>query len=218
MCVHRSGAFLERNRLALRVPINLTKFEIREYLRKLYDAKVIKVNTLIKVPRIKRDFSSRKPRYYRNGPMYKKALITLEDSVPDEVKMLGSDFDLGRNPAITRHNISYGKKGPPIYTRYLTAEHRGYKLPLTNLLADECDWELNPAISDNLAHQRMEPDANEPHIHTNDQSLTLPSELPPNPYPLVNLTPWRRRLGRLEQASGTPDAASSTPWNFPRPQ
>lgn len=145
MCVHRSGAFLERNRLALRVPINLTKFEIREYLRKVYDAKVIKVNTLIKVPRVKRDLASRRPQYYRNGPMYKKAIVTLEHAVPDEVKMLGKDFELGVNPAITKKNVHYGKKKDLSYLPDRRSDpligegSYTWRLPIPNLLAGTLD-------------------------------------------------------------------------------
>lgn len=138
--IHRCGNYLQPNRIALRVPVNLTKFEIRDYLRKIYDAKVIKVNTMIKVPRTIKDFVKGGIKYHRNGPIYKKAYITLEETIPDSVKMLGFDFKLHVNPAITKDNITYGTRnkirpsrlgrdGPKIpYCNY------GYKLPLANLL------------------------------------------------------------------------------------
>ncbi|GBE60137.1 mitochondrial ribosomal L23 [Babesia ovata] len=223
MCVHRSGAFLERNRLALRVPINLTKFEIREYLRKLYGAQVIKVNTLIKVPRIKRDLTSRKPKYYRNGPMYKKAIVTLEHSVPDEVKMLGRDFELGVNPAITKKNVHYGKKKDYSYLPDrsqdpLTGEiPYGWRLPIANLLADD-DWEMHPELRGESDHLRMSPDPTEPHVHGGAYTGTKKPEIvPEQTYTMVNLTPWRRKLQRQDAADK--DAigpATPTPWRFPK--
>lgn len=62
MCIHRSGAFLEDRRLALRVPTNLTKGEIKDYLEKIYNARVLKVNTLIKVPERRRNLDDRRCR------------------------------------------------------------------------------------------------------------------------------------------------------------
>nr|BAN64524.1 ribosomal protein L23, putative [Babesia bovis] len=223
ICVHRTGAFLERNRLALRVPVNLTKFEIREYLRKLYGAQVIKVNTLIKVPRIKRDPGSRKPRYYRNGPMYKKAIITLEHSVPDEVKMIGRDFELGVNPAITKKNVHYGKKKDYSYVpdrRFdpFTGEvDYAWRLPLVNLLADD-DWETHPDIWDQSDHQRMAPDPTEPHLHGGSYKYNKkPDIVPDQVYPMMDLTPWRRKLQRKESEEGSGiGPATPTPWKFPK--
>lgn len=224
ICIHRSGAFLERNRLALRVPINLTKFEIREYLRKVYDAKVIKVNTLIKVPRIKRDMASRKPRYYRSGPMYKKAIVTLEHSVPDEVKMLGKDFELGVNPAITKKNVHYGKKKD--YS-YLPDRHSdpiigrssySWRLPISNLLADD-DWEMHEELAEEVSdYNRMSPDPTEPHVHGGSYKGTVKPEIvPTQAYTMMDLTPWRRKLQRQDSDEKTAIApATPTPWRFPK--
>ena len=60
MSVHLSGSFLESRRLALRVPVNLTKPEIKAYLECMYDAKVLKVNTLIKVPERRRNLDDKR--------------------------------------------------------------------------------------------------------------------------------------------------------------
>ncbi|EKX74298.1 ribosomal protein L23, putative [Theileria equi strain WA] len=226
ICVHKTGAFLERNRLALRVPINLTKFEIREYLRKLYNANVIKVNTLIKIPKIKRDFSAKKPRYYRAGPMYKKAIVTLEDAVPDEVKMIGMDFELGRNPSITKKNVHYGKKIDFSYCAnrkddILTGEHKqAWRLPIPNLLADD-DWEMNPELNAIYDWHRMKPDPTEPHTHGGSYTEnTKPSSIPFQNYPMMDLTPWRRKIERIAGNGETEHKdvqdATPTPWNFPK--
>eukprot|EP00921_Rhytidocystis_pertsovi_P027026 GHVQ01043551.1.p1 GENE.GHVQ01043551.1~~GHVQ01043551.1.p1 ORF type:complete len:234 (-),score=29.64 GHVQ01043551.1:152-853(-) len=153
MCVHQSGSFLERNRLALRVPINFTKFEIREYMRKLYGARVMKVNTLIKQPERKRNMKEWRARYYRNGPIMKKAILTLEHAIPDDVKMMSSSTKLSRNPAILKHNVNYGYKR---FTRTRPTRAQMYsmgvcreswRLPIPNLLAGD-DWTMNPTCSD----------------------------------------------------------------------
>ncbi|PHJ16980.1 50s ribosomal protein l23, partial [Cystoisospora suis] len=59
--LHRTGSFLERRRVALKVPVNLTKFEIKSYLEKIYNARILKVTTLIHVPRRRRDVYGPKP-------------------------------------------------------------------------------------------------------------------------------------------------------------
>ncbi|UVC49576.1 putative ribosomal protein L23 [Theileria orientalis] len=225
MCVHRTGAFLERNRLALRVPINLTKFEIREYLRKLYDAKVIKVNTLIKIPRIKRDFASKTPKYYRNGPMYKKAIVTLEHQVPDEVKMIGMDFELGKNPAITKKNVHYGKKIDFSYLRnrkndpYIGEYKDSWKLPIPNFLAED-DWEMNPEINAKDDYMRMKPDPTEPHTHGGSYTFNRkPDTVPDQNNYMIDLTPWRRKINKITGSKDELDTeeARPTPWNYPAP-
>ncbi|XP_026192386.1 uncharacterized protein LOC34624333 [Cyclospora cayetanensis] len=68
MAVHLSGAFLEARRLALRVPVNLTKPEIKAYLQSLYGAKVLKVNTLIKVPERRRNLDDKRREDLRLHP------------------------------------------------------------------------------------------------------------------------------------------------------
>ena len=97
----RSGAYLEKNRVAFRVPVHVTKYEIREYLRQIYGARVTRVNTYIKVPKVGRSASGR---YFRCGPVYKKAILTLEDDVPDTVKMVISANQPGVNPAATKYD------------------------------------------------------------------------------------------------------------------
>ncbi|CDJ56925.1 ribosomal protein L23, putative [Eimeria maxima] len=60
VCIHRSGSFIESRRLCLRVPVNLTKEEIKNYLEGLYNARVLKVNTLIKVPERRRNLDDKR--------------------------------------------------------------------------------------------------------------------------------------------------------------
>lgn len=97
----KSGAYLEPNRIAFRVPVHLTKPEIRNYLRQVYSAKAIKVNTYIKLPKIRRNSFGD---YFKNGPSYKKAIVTCEETIPDDVKMIYNSRNPGLQPAITKYD------------------------------------------------------------------------------------------------------------------
>lgn len=96
--LHQSGTYLSPNRVCFRVPIHLTKLEIREYLRTIYGIRAVKVNTMIKLPKSKQN-SLRQ--WYKTGAQYKKAYVTCEEKIPDAVKMLNSSKDLRKNPALT---------------------------------------------------------------------------------------------------------------------
>jgi len=92
---------LEPNRVAFRVPVHLTKPEIRNYLRSIYNIKVIKVNTYIKLPMIRRNSYGD---YFKNGPSYKKAIVTCEEKIPDSVKMIYNSKFPWEQPAITKRD------------------------------------------------------------------------------------------------------------------
>lgn len=216
-CIHKSGSFLEKNRLALRVPINLTKFEIREYLRKIYNAKVIKVNTLIKVPERRRNLTDRRYNYYRNGPRYKKAIITLEHEIPDEIKMIQSCKNIGRNPSITKKNIIYGVRSdekitPTKSQLWVMGECRySWRLPLTNLLANY-EMNLNPDLRIDENYVQMAPDLTRPFMHSGISSETFkPKSVPDQTFPQIDLTPWRRQVKKIYD-SGT----LAPPESFPK--
>ncbi|KAL8271833.1 hypothetical protein Esti_004223 [Eimeria stiedai] len=148
--VHLSGSFLEARRLALRVPVTFTKFEIKNYLQQIYKARVLKVNTLIKVPERRRSLDDKRLGYRRASCTYKKAIVTLEESIPDEVKMLRSSRKLGQNPDITKKNVSYGanrdyRVKPNRHQLWQGGEApHAWRLPIPNLLAGE-DLQLHPA-------------------------------------------------------------------------
>lgn len=59
------------------VPVNQTKYEIRQYLKKIYDLDIIKVNTILHDGRLKRDA---KGKWYKT-PAYKKAIVTIDNTV-----------------------------------------------------------------------------------------------------------------------------------------
>ncbi|CDO65665.1 mitochondrial ribosomal protein L23 precursor, putative [Plasmodium reichenowi] len=218
-CIHKSGSFLEKNRLALRVPINLTKFEIREYLRKIYNAKVIKVNTLIKIPERRRNLTDHRFNYYRNGPRYKKAIITLEHEVPDSVKMIQSCKNIGRNPYITKKNITYGVRSdvkirPTRSQLWHMGECRySWRLPLTNLLSDY-NMNLNPDLRIDDDFVQLTPDPTKPFMHSGISSETIkPNIVPKQTFPHIDLTPWRRQVKKIYD-SGTLAPPESFPVTY----
>ncbi|KAL8430143.1 hypothetical protein Efla_001807 [Eimeria flavescens] len=190
VCVHRSGSFLEARRLALRVPVNLTKIEIKNYLEKIYNEKVLKVNTLVKVPERRRNLEDKRLGYRRAGCTYKKAIVTLEESVPDEVKMLRSSRNLGVNPDITKKNVCYGaqrdnKMKPNRHQLFQGGEiQHAWRLPIPNLLAGE-DLQLHPASRQDAATTPEAPDVRLPFRHGAVYATTFkPDEVPhqpPNP-------------------------------------
>merc|ERR1712039_7181 len=106
----KSGAYLEPNRVAFRVPVHLTKPEIRNYLREVYKAKVIKVNTYIKLPKIRRNSFGD---YFKNGASYKKAIVTFEETWADDVKMIYSSRTPGIQPMITKYDTPGRMKWRP---------------------------------------------------------------------------------------------------------
>ncbi|EER18449.1 ribosomal protein L23, putative [Perkinsus marinus ATCC 50983] len=101
--IHRSGMYLEPNRIAFRVPVHLTKLEIREYLRKIYGVKAIRCTTVVRFPKV---MKNRARAYYKNGAQFKKAIVTCEETIPNTVKMLSSSSTPHLNPAIHRNKLS----------------------------------------------------------------------------------------------------------------
>ncbi|KFG65341.1 putative 50S ribosomal protein L23, partial [Toxoplasma gondii RUB] len=207
--VHRTGAFLERRRVALKVPVNLTKFEIQSYLEKIYGARVLKVSTLIVVPRRRRDIFGPRPsmRYYRVGCTFKKAIVTLEDGVPDAVKMLRSSIELAKNPDITKHNLTYSGrvrafKPPSAAQRWEMGESKyAWRLPIPNLLAGD-EMQLNPALRIDESTTQMFPDFSKPFFHNAHFNFSWkPEEVPFQQTVKLDITPWRRRLERLQGQS-----------------
>eukprot|EP00927_Polykrikos_kofoidii_P062452 TRINITY_DN57264_c0_g1_i1.p1 TRINITY_DN57264_c0_g1~~TRINITY_DN57264_c0_g1_i1.p1 ORF type:complete len:264 (-),score=33.40 TRINITY_DN57264_c0_g1_i1:105-824(-) len=106
----KSGTYLEPNRVAFRVPIHLTKPEIRNYLREVYKAKVIKVNTYIKLPKIRRNAYGD---YFKNGPSYKKAIVTCEETIPNDVKMFYNSRHPWENPAVMKYDTPSFRRWKP---------------------------------------------------------------------------------------------------------
>ncbi|CDI83573.1 ribosomal protein L23, putative [Eimeria acervulina] len=204
MSIHLSGSFLESRRLALRVPVTLTKPEIRRYLEGLYGAKVLKVNTLIKVPERRRNLEDKRLGYRRAGCTYKKAIVTLEEAVPPEVQMLRSSRNLSVNPDKLKKNVSYGanrdlKRRPTREQQTQGGEmQHAWTLPIPNLLAGD-DLPIHPTHREDPSSTLEAPDIRLPFRHGGVYNFTFkPQEVPQQtPVPL-DLRPWRHRLSNSQ--------------------
>ncbi|CDJ52874.1 ribosomal protein L23, putative [Eimeria brunetti] len=204
MSVHLSGSFLESRRLALRVPVNLTKAEIKSYLEGLYNAKILKVNTLIKVPERRRNLDDKRLGYRRAGCTYKKAIVTLEESVPPEVQMLRSSRNLSVNPDKTKKNVSYGanrdlKRKPNRHEMYQGGEMpNAWTLPIPNLLAGD-DLPMHPTHREDPSTTLEAPDVRLPFRHGGVYKCTFkPEEVPQQTHVPLDLRPWRHRLSNSQ--------------------
>lgn len=183
----KSGTYLEPNRIAFRVPVHLTKFEIRDYLRKIYDTKVIKVNTYVKIPKIRRNSYGD---YYKNGAIYKKAIVTCEETIPDEVKMLASSKEPHMNPAITKYDTPNIRTWVPFRpgvnrrTDWAPRHPRAWQEAIPTLLRGD-DFPPPKRTT------HLSPDPTKPHLHTG-RTTQLPHGVPEQPFPRMDLSLMRR--------------------------
>lgn len=178
----KSGAYLEPNRLALRVPVHLTKPEIRNYLRSIYNIKVVKVNTYIKLPMIRRNSYGD---YFKNGPSYKKAIVTCEEKIPDSVKMIYNSKFPWEQPALTkRDTVGFQKWKPfrPGVNRradWAPRHPMAWAEPIPTLLRGD-DFPP-PQRGDTLL-----PDHTKPFQHYG-QAQAIPPGTPPQEFPKIDL-------------------------------
>jgi len=189
--LHQSGSYLEPNRVAFRVPVNMTKLDIREYLRKLYGVKVIKVNTYIKLPRTR---MSAYRNYFKTDAQYKKAIVTCEDVIPDEVKMIHSCKDLRLNPAITKGlldpKINRGNPARPGQSRSNDWKPRhkfAWKEPIPLLLRTRPDGLVldHPKTFTNTDEKELQIDKSLPHAHFTP-NREIPQGVPDQVFPKVD--------------------------------
>ena len=189
--LHQSGSYLEPNRVAFRVPVNMTKFDIREYLRQLYGVKVIKVNTYIKLP--KKKMSSHR-NYFRTDAQYKKAIVTCEEVIPDEVKMMHSCRDLRLNPALTKGQldpkINRGNAARPGQSRSSDwkPRHRfAWREPIPLLLRTRPGGVVSdhPNIVSREDEKELMTDKTLPHNHFT-KNREIPIGVPQQTFPRVN--------------------------------
>lgn len=179
----KSGAYLAPNRIAFRVPVHLTKPEIRTYLREIYDVKVIKVNTYIKLPKIRRNAYGD---YFKNGPQYKKAIVTCEETIPDDVKMIYNSRYPVEQPAITKHapsGIRTIRSGVNRKNDWSPRHHYAWAEPLPTLLRGD-DF-LGPRTS-----SKVLPDHTKPFQHYTDANV-IPEGTPHQEFPRIDLAVLR---------------------------
>eukprot|EP00434_Breviolum_minutum_P023828 symbB.v1.2.021021.t1/scaffold1795.1/size101065/3 len=182
----KTGTYLEPNRAAFRVPVHLTKPEIRNYLREIYKAKVIKVNTYIKLPMIRRNSFGE---YYKNGPSYKKAIVTFEETIPDDVKMIYNSKNPGMNPALTKYDTPCFRRWKPFRPGanrrkdWMPRHPLAWAEPVPTLLRGE-DFPP-PKRSDAVL-----PDHTKPFQHYG-QAKEIPAGTPPQEFPRINVAMLR---------------------------
>lgn len=178
----KSGTYLEPNRAAFRVPVHLTKPEIRNYLREVYGAKVIKVNTYIKIPHVRRNMRGM---YFKNGPSYKKAIVTCEERIPDDVKMIYNSRNPGQQPAITKYDTPGIKKWKPFRpgasrkTDWQPRHPLAWSEPLPTLLRGD---EFPPPYRS----EQVLPDHTKPFQHYTREH-EIPEGTPPQEFPRINI-------------------------------
>ncbi|CAD7955533.1 unnamed protein product [Amoebophrya sp. A25] len=190
----RSGAYLEPNRIAFRVPVHVTKPEIREYLRKIYDTKVIKVNTYIHIPKIKRNTFGD---FIKQGGIYKKAIVTCEEVIPDEVKMFVNSRKPRMNPAITKYDTpkwiarkkwwskNTVRPGVNRSMDWLPRHPQAHAEVIPTLLRGD---DFPPPLPKT---EKMEPQRHLPHLHQGGPFL--PDGVPQQIFPRPDLTVLRGR-------------------------
>lgn len=77
IAVQPKGNFItSKGTVSFIVGVNQTKYEIKQYLKKLYGLEVIKVNTMVYQGKMKRDAVGR---WYRT-PAFKKAVVTVDNT------------------------------------------------------------------------------------------------------------------------------------------
>jgi large subunit ribosomal protein L23 len=182
--LHQSGSYLEPNRVAFRVPVNMTKLDIREYLRRLYGVKVIRVNTFIKLPKSKMCANRN---YFKTDASYKKAIVTCEETVPDEVKMIHSCRDLRLNPAVTKGmldpKVNKGNSARPGQSRSNDWKPRhefAWREPIPLLLGEA----TRPGLAVNEAEIAV--NKKFPFSHFNQNSREIPVGVPKQKFPGIN--------------------------------
>lgn len=188
----KSGTYLEPNRVAFRVPIHLTKPEIRNYLRDIYNIKVIKVNTYIKLPKIRRNAYGD---YFKNGPSYKRAIVTCEETIPDDVKMIYNSRNPGMQPAITKYDTPGRKVWKPFRpganrrTDWAMRHPLAWSEPIPTLLRGD-DF-APPSQS-----KRILPDHTKPFQHYTSEKA-IPEGTPYQEFPRINLAALRADKARI---------------------
>lgn len=205
----KSGSYLEPKRVAFRVPIHLTKPEIRNYLREVYKAKVIKVNTYIKLPKVRRNAYGD---YFKNGPSFKRAIVTCEETIPDDVKMIYSSRNPGINPAITKYdtpNIKPWKPFRPGANRSNDWKPRhplAWAEPIPTLLRGD---DFPPPNRPEL----VAPDPTKPFQHYSAARL-IPHGTPHQEFPRIDLSVLR---AERDEAESLREPATKTRINLPGP-
>lgn len=184
----RSRAYLPPNSIAFQVPVNYTKFDIREYMRQIYNLKVIKVNTYIHI-------GSRRlvaqGKYAKADSAYKKAILTCEEHFPDEVRMAASTvkqlgdqqtFDFRKMPILhkgllDKRNRQTARPGESRQRDWMARHAEVWKHPLPLLLSHKSREEYKGLRPTRDSERAMRTDPGLPHAHTS-KVRELPQGVP----------------------------------------
>lgn len=171
--------------------------------------------------------------YYRAGPMQKRAFVTTEEAIPDQVKMMGGSLGgankLMRNPAITKKHLRYGKGGethPAIPGKShwnkpggrrktgLDTDEKLWKAELPTLLAGD-EWNLNPSYKAQEWEEwlQVRPDPTKPFVHSGVSlkpgKLKSIMGIPEQTFEQIELAPWRKKIERIKKTNSVkPDLKS----------
>ncbi|CAB4380093.1 mitochondrial 54S ribosomal protein uL23m [Rhizophagus irregularis] len=113
---------LPPNKVAFRIPTNINKLDIKDYLTNIYKLDVVDVRTMVYAAE-----SQINNQRYR--PSYKKAIVTLGDDFnypPRPIELKYSDAELFREDRKSRYRKLAGWKSRPI--RVLVKQEENYKL------------------------------------------------------------------------------------------
>eukprot|EP00916_Digyalum_oweni_P005897 GHVL01010203.1.p1 GENE.GHVL01010203.1~~GHVL01010203.1.p1 ORF type:complete len:245 (+),score=23.48 GHVL01010203.1:21-755(+) len=194
----RSGHYIEPNRAAFRVPVNMTKPQIIQYFRRIYNAKAVYVNTYVKTPK-KLRAKNNKGNFYKRQPLYKKAYVRFEETIPDTVKMMSSSMNVGRNPIMIKKNYKYATRKSFRWNpkrldliRYLGGHDKqseNWRHPITTLLRGNDSQ--SPLFEYSEQERVLPPDPTKPYFHHTKARTPIPGT-PTQEHPYMDLKPWRR--------------------------
>ena len=196
----RSTSYLPPNSIAFRVPVSFTKFDIREYMRTIYGLKVIKANTYVRLGERRQVQSGR---YVSVSRAYKKAILTCEETFPDEMRMTqlaiaegnqANALDIQKMPMahkgiLDKNNTQTSRPGISRRLDWMPRHRYAWKEPLPMLLSVGGSGSLIKASKDSKDIQ-LERRTNLllPHSHFSGKKV-LASGVPNQRFPTVN---WRK--------------------------
>ena len=152
---------------------------------------MIKVNTYIKLPNKK---MSSYRNFFKTDAQYKKAIVTCEETIPDEVKMMHSCRDLRLNPAVTKGmldpKVNKGNSARPGQSRSndWKPRHRfAWREPLPLLLRTQPGGVVpnHPHLFNKQDEKELATDKTMPHVHFSNER-TIPTGVPRQTFPKVN--------------------------------
>merc|ERR1711924_343232 len=165
------------------------------------------MGTYIRLPKIRRNMFAE---YFKNGPSYKKAIVTCEETIPDEVKMFYNSRNPEMNPAITKYDTPGLRKWKPFRPGVSRRADWAPRHPLawsesipTLLRGDDFPPPQRP--------EQVLPDHTKPFQHYGP-GKSIPAGTPPQEFPRIDLA-----LLRSDRKGGREVDPGNTRIELPRP-